>query len=159
MQPLLRIHRNSIRGTGMLLAALMGAVSPAFSEEKPAAPGRTPKLREVVEIPEDYFGRTFTYNVKITTRSSWLQRGSAGDFFLFVVDSEGTQLPHGGISPGATVNLLRFVLPKEDGRKLIDRLTADKMYDARIRFTIDREREPVSRGWLYLARINSVELP
>lgn len=161
MQAFLRISRKSFRGSVVLLAlaVLMGAASPGWSSDKSKTPQRTPKIREVVEIPEDYLGQTFTYTVHLTTKQSWMQRGGAGDFFLFVKDSEGSQLPNTGISPGSSVNFLRFVLSKEDGRKLIDRLSADKFYEARIRFTIDREREPVGPGWRYLARISAVELP
>jgi hypothetical protein len=60
--------------------------------------------------------------------------------------------------PGLHCQLLRFVLSKEDGRKLIDRLSADKFHEVRIRFTIDRERELVGPGWRYLARISSVQV-
>ena len=151
--------RNSRKSSMLLvLVVLMGAASQARSEEKPASPSRTPKIREVVEIPEDYYGRTLTYNVWITTSQNWMRRGSGGDFFLFVRDAEGSQLPNFGLSPDSTVNLLRFVLPKEEGRKLINQLNAGKMYEATIRFTIDRERELVGPGWRYLARISTVEV-
>ena len=142
----------------LLLAVLLGAASPAWSGDKSTAPARTPKIREVVEIPEDFVGQTFTFKVRITTQQTWMRRGNNGDFFLFVKDLEGSQLPNTGISPDSSVNLLRFVLPKEEGRKLFDRLNASKFYEANIRFTIDREREIVTGAWRYLAKISSIEL-
>lgn len=161
MKALIRNSRYGINAANLFLAlaVLTGAVSQAWSDDKSATSGRTPKLREIVEIPEDYLGRTFTYTVRITTSQNWMRRGSGGDFFLFVQDAEGSQLPNTGISPDSTVNLLRFVLPKEEGRRLINQLNAGKMYEARLRFTIDREREPLGPGWRYLARISSVEVP
>jgi len=55
------------------------------------------------------------------------------------------------------VNLIRFCIAKEDGRKLIDQLNAAQTYEARIRFTIDRQPGFLGQGWDYLARISSIE--
>jgi hypothetical protein len=71
--------------------------------------------------PEDYVGREFTFTVRICTNGLWMKRGAV-DFFIFVEDLEGSQLPAGGLGPDSTVNLIRFILPKEEGRKLIDQL-------------------------------------
>ena len=153
-------HIHSRRGTTALLALanLAMAASVAKCEESTPQPTRMPKLREVVEIPEDYYGRKFTFAVRITTRQGWIKRGAAGDFFVMVQDLEGSSLPNNGLGPDSTVNIIRFLLPKEEGRKLFERLNAQKLYDASITFTIDREPPVLGYGWVYLARISSVEL-
>ena len=56
------------------------------------------------------------------------------------------------------MNLIRFILPKEQARKLIGDLSAVRKYEARIRFKIDRERDILGQGWRYLALISSVEV-
>ena len=124
---------------------------------KPQNKVRNPKIREVVEIPEDYVGREFTFTVRICTNGLWMKR-SGENFFLFVEDLEGSQLPAGGLSPDSTVNLIRFLLPKEEGRKLIDQLAANRKYEARIQFRVERERDIFGQGWRYLGKISSVEL-
>ncbi len=158
MKDRLLSSHNSILVAGVLLnlGILTAAAYPAFGGEK--SPVRTPKLREVVEIPEDYYGRKFTFNVRVSTKQGWIRRGSSGDFFIVVQDDEGSALPNHGIGPDSTVNIIRFLLPREEGRKLFERLSAEKLYEARITFTIDRERPVLSPGWVYLARISSVEL-
>jgi len=156
---MLTILKNCRRTCGMFallsLVTLSTAV-PARSADK-SAPARTPKLRQVADVPEDYLGQTFTYDVRISTNQRWMQRSGPG-FFLFVEDGEGNKLPNRGFTPDATINLIRFVISKEDGHKLIERLNAGQMYNARIRFTIDRERELIGRGWLYLARVSLIEV-
>jgi hypothetical protein len=154
------VWRGPVPRCGLLLAlglvALAGSTSPAWGGAKPGA-GRAPKLREVAEVPEDYFGRTFTYTVRVSTNYGWMRR--AGDsFFLFIQDVEGNKLPNRCFSPESTVNYFRFVLPKGEGKRLIDRLNPDKMYEARIRFTVDRERALLGQGWLYLGKITRIEL-
>ncbi|MCI0743232.1 MAG: hypothetical protein L0Y72_29750 [Gemmataceae bacterium] len=160
MKERMRNSRNCILGAGVFLALgiMMAVASPAWSGGKPAPSVRTPKLREVVEIPEDYYGRKFTFSVRVSTKQGWIRRGSSGDFFIAVQDDEGSALPNHGIGPDSTVNIIRFLLPKEEGRKLFERLSAEKLYEARITFTIDRERPVLGPGWVYLARISSVEL-
>jgi len=127
---------------------------------KPAQPPskmRNPKIREVAELPEDYVGREFTFTVRVCTNGLWMKR--AGEhFFLFIEDLEGSQLPAGGLGPDSSVNLIRFILPKEEGRKLIDQLSAARKYEARIRFRVERERDIFGTGWRYLGRIDAVEL-
>ena len=143
----------------LALIGVIGSASFASSADKPAAakPAPTLKLREVADFPEDYLGQTFTYTVRISTNPMWLQRG--GDvFFLFVQDAEGNKLPNRGFTADSTINLIRFVLPKEEGRKLIAQLNATQTYEARIRFTIDRQRGFLNQGWDYLGRISSVEV-
>jgi len=144
----------------LVLASLFCMTSHAGGGPQPAQPqtkARNPKLREVVELPEDYYGREFTFTCRISTNGLWMMR--AGDnFFLFLEDLEGSQLPSGGLSPDSTVNLIRFVLPKEEGRKLIDQLTATRKYEARVRFRIDREKDLFGQGWRYLGLISSVDL-
>jgi hypothetical protein len=71
--------------------------------------GKTPKLWQVVDLPENYVGHEFTYTVRISTNALWMARGTS-DFFIFVEDEEGTKLPRQGFSPDATINLIRFVL-------------------------------------------------
>lgn len=153
-------HQRNFR---IVLVALtlvaLGAVAPwsiAGAGQKQAKE-RNPKIREVCEVPEEYLGREFTFTVHISTNSLWMRRG-AEDFFIFVQDSEGSQLPYNGFSPDSTVNRIRFILPKEEARKLIDQLSAARKYEARIRFKIDRERDLFNQGWLHLAKINTVEL-
>jgi hypothetical protein len=146
----------------ILVAIVSIAIVPrSFAEDspspKPNSQGRTPKLREVVEIPEDYVGRDLTFTARISTNGLWMKRVNAY-FFLLVEDMEGSQLPPGGIGADSSVKLVRFILPIEEGRKLIDQLSADKKYDARIRFRIEREPNLFGNGWAYLARINSVEV-
>jgi hypothetical protein len=53
-------------------------------------------------------------------------------FFLFVQDAEGNKLPNRGFSPQSIVNYFRFVLPKAEGTRIVDRLNPGKMYEARI---------------------------
>jgi len=152
----------------LALAALLIAAAPALPRTGVAAgadgaapqagAARTPKLREIAELPDDYLGKEFTHTVWLTTTARWMERGGSGDFFFFVQDSEGTQLPNRGFTPSSSLNILRFVLPREDGRKLIDQLTAGRMYEARIRFRIDRQKDLFGQNWEYFARINSVEL-
>jgi hypothetical protein len=145
--------------SGLLLAlgvaALVGSASPAWGGGKPT-PGRTPQLRELHEFPEDYLGQTFTYTVRISTAPGWMRRNGEY-FFLFVQDAQGNKLPNRGFSPDATINLIRFVLPRAGGKKLLERLNAGQMYEARIRFTIARQRALVGQSWQYLAMISSVE--
>src|SRR5262249_12871766 len=149
----------------LVVAALAVTVMPladSFAGDsastKPNSNGRTPKLREAVEIPEDYVGRDLTFTARVSTNGLWMKRVNAY-FFLLIEDMEGSQLPPGGIGADSSVKLLRFVLPLEEGRKLIDELSADKTYDARIRFRIEREPNLFGNGWAYLARISSVEVP
>src|SRR5262249_36752400 len=70
-----------------------------------------------------------TYTVRISTNQYWMRRAGAY-FFLFVQDSEGAKLPGTGFNPDSTVNLIRFLVPTDEGRKLIDRLDAGQMYEA-----------------------------
>jgi hypothetical protein len=141
-----------------VLASLVGGLSRAGGTgvAKPQKE-RSPKIREVCELPEDYFEREFTFTVNICTSSLWMRRGAV-DFFIFVQDSEGTQLPYNGFSPDSTVNRIRFILPKEEGRRLIEELSAAHKYEARIRFKIERERDLFNQGWVYIGRISTVEL-
>jgi hypothetical protein len=152
--------RPSLRCSGLLvglgLAICVSTASPAWSGDK-GAPAKTPKLRQVADLPEDYLGRTFTYKVRISTNQAWMNR-SANHFFLFVQDAEGNKLPNRGFSPDSTVNLIRFVVSKEEGRKLIERLSAGQMYEAQIRFTVQRQQAFLGQGWDYLAIISSVEV-
>jgi len=114
-----------------------------------------PKLREVVEFPEDYVGQTFTYTVKISPKLNWLQRNGRGNYFLYVLDSEGSLLPHR--LGGGTLNSL--ILPAAEARKLIVRLSAAETYEAQIRFSVEREQVAGTSGYYYIARVHSVELP
>jgi hypothetical protein len=139
----------------LLLPKSLAADGNAGTKTPPVS--RAPKLREVVELPEDYVGRDFTYTVRLSTGLLWITRGSSGDFFIVVEDLEGSQLPRGGIGPESTVKLIRFLLSKEDGRKLIDQLSAAQKYQARIGFRIEREKGLFGE-WRYLARIHTVEL-
>lgn len=165
MSAIVRNVHNSHRAVlplalvALLSAAALALCRPGVAEGSgPPVPGRTPKLREIAEFPEDYFGKEFTHTVWLNTQPRWLERANSGDFFLFVKDLEGTQLPNRGFNPSSTINLIRFVLPKEDARKLIDRLDPGQMYQARITFRVDREKDLFGQNWLYLARISSVEL-
>lgn len=118
--------------------------------------GRIPKLRQVVDLPEDYVGREFTYTVRISTNALWMARGTT-DFLIFVEDEEGTKLPRQGFSPDASINLIRFVLPREEGKRLIEELSAAEKYQARIRFRVDRQKG-LFDAWNYYAMISSVEI-
>ncbi|MCI0377694.1 MAG: hypothetical protein L0215_08820, partial [Gemmataceae bacterium] len=69
MKAFLQNSRNSILGAVLLaLGIVTAAALPVLGGEKPSTPVRTPKLREVVEIPEDYYGRKFTFNVRVSTK-------------------------------------------------------------------------------------------
>jgi hypothetical protein len=168
MIAMLRNRRNTwpalvlVAAAALPSAATPGLLPKSFAGDratwaKAPAAGRVPKLREVVEVPEDYVGREFTYTVRLSTNGLWMKRGAV-DFFIFVEDLEGSQLPSRGLGPDSTVNLIRFILPKEAGRTLIDQLSAAQKYEARIRFRVERERDVLGSGWSYLARISSVEL-
>lgn len=161
MFTLLRSFRTCCQAFLVLVLALLFCMNSSAGGEpntaKPQAKARNPKIREVVEIPEDYVGREFTFTVRISTNGLWMKRGSV-DFFIFVEDLEGSQLPAGGLGPDSTVNLIRFILPKEEGRRLIEQLSAARKYEARIQFRVERERDIFGQGWRYLGKINSVDL-
>jgi hypothetical protein len=161
MLTLLRNHRACCPA---FLAVVLGSLCCMNSyagdgpnSAKPQAKARNPKIREVVEMPEDYVGREFTFTVHISTNRVWMKRGKV-DFFVFVEDLEGSMLPAGGYAPDSTVNLIRFILPKEEGRRLIEQLSADRKYEARIQFRIERESDVFGKGWRYLGKISSVEV-
>jgi len=160
------IHLNRRTFLALVSAALVGSamagiVQHTFADDGPASSkpktGRMPKLREVVEVPEDYLGQEFTYAARISTNSLWMKRHNAY-FFLFLEDSEGSQLPSGGLGPDSTVNLIRFIYPVEEGRKLFDLMSAREKYEARIRFKIERERNVLGNGWVFIGRISSIEV-
>src|SRR5262245_37758991 len=58
---------------GLLSSAAPGTVQHIFAGDSPTAAkpksSRAPKLREVVEVPEDYLGCEFTYTAQISTNS------------------------------------------------------------------------------------------
>jgi hypothetical protein len=137
-----------------LLPTSFAGEGPTGAKQKPH--GRPPKLRQVVDLPEDYVGREFTYTVQISTNALWMARGTT-DFLIFVEDEEGTKLPRQGFSPDATINLIRFVLPREEGKRLIEELSAAKKYQARIRFRVDRQKG-LFDAWCYFGMISSVEI-
>lgn len=136
----------------MVLLKSLGDEVPAAAKKE----SRAPKLRNVVDLPEDYLGREFTYTVRISTNALWMSRG-ATDFFIFVEDEEGTKLPRQGFSPDASINIIRFVLPRAEGKRLIEELSAAQKYQARIRFRVDRH-EGLFGAWEYFGMINSVEI-
>ena len=150
----------------LVLAAAACASGPRLFQECIAGDGpatskpksiRTPKLREVVEVPEDYLGKEFTYTAWISTNSLWMKRVNAY-FFLLLEDAEGSRMPSSGISPDSTVNLIRFIYPVEEGRKLFDQMIARDKYEARTRFKIERERNVLGNGWVFIGRISSIEV-
>ncbi len=156
MKTSLRSVRGICRSQGwwaLLVAGLLGAASPAWCQDKAAPSGPAPKLREVVDFPEDYVGQTLTYTVKISPKR--LHRNGTGDYSLFCLDSEGSLLPD-RLGSG-TLN--SFILPKAEARKLIVRLSAAETYEAQIRFTIERGQAVGGLGYYYIARVHSVELP
>jgi hypothetical protein len=157
MQAILKNCRAARGALALLPLVMLGIASPAWSGTK-MQPASGPKLRHVADVPEDYLGRTFTYKVRISTQERWMYRN--GDyFFLFVQDAEGNKHPNRGYTPDGTINLIRFILPKQEGLKLIERLDPSQMYEARIRFTVERQRALVGQRWDYLARISLVEVP
>src|SRR5262245_20382297 len=156
-----RTHRPTRRAAFVLLAlpALLSFASPGWGADKAPVPPGAPKLRVVVDIPEDFVGREFTYTVRLTAADHWLQRDPAVGFYIFVQDLEGTRLPRQGFTPAGLNNSLRFVLPKDEGRKVIERLSTTQLHEARIRFRVSRVRNTITGEWQYLARISAVELP
>lgn len=142
---------------GLLLCVAAASAQAGGNRAGVKPGGRTPKIREVVEMPEDYVGREFTYSVRLCTHALWITRASSGNFFMVFEDLEGTQLPAGGIGPDSTVKLMRFILKKEDARMLIDRLSASQKYEARITFRIETERG-LFGDTRYIGRISAVEL-
>src|SRR5262245_22155696 len=130
----------------VILTALAITAAPAVLQECQAGDGpsreraqtaQTPKIKEVLEFPEEFVGKEFSYTVWVTSHAAWMAR--AGEYlFLFVKDAEGSKLPR-GFDPASAVNLMRLILPKDEGRKLIDQLNASRFSAARIHFKVERE--------------------
>src|SRR5262245_16959756 len=84
MNALVQNLRNTHRALFVLvLTTLAITAAPSLLQRSQAGDGdaagkpqavRTPKIREVVEVPEEYVGKEFTYTVRISTNSHWMRR-------------------------------------------------------------------------------------